>query len=113
MSKTRSNPNSDVLRRAYSAGFKDGQGRAERLIECAVTSNKALWEEVLRLDDESPGDDVSVKLSFIFVEYLIKLLRSSGNTRDANRLEHRLNQAKSSRRVLLRKLQRLSKDLEK
>ncbi|HUV64348.1 MAG TPA: hypothetical protein VMW24_10660 [Sedimentisphaerales bacterium] len=107
--KGRMHSGNTTIRRAYQAGWRDGQADAQKLLSCCVRANSELWESLLHLDEDSPAGGTGVTLPLGLAENLVKALRKPGaHRKHAQLLAGYVKRANQSARELVEKLEGLA-----
>ena len=63
------------VKAAYKLGLLEGENRLQTTINCIHKTNRALLNELLRLDKKKPLNDCSIKMSRDYAEKLIKTMK--------------------------------------
>ena len=75
------------VKAAYKLGLLEGENRLQTTINCIHKTNRALLNELLRLDKKKPLNDCSIKMSRDYVERLIKTMRKVNMPHRAQQLQ--------------------------
>jgi len=88
------------VRTAYKIGLLDGEDRLKKTINLIKTTNRVLFDELLRLDKIQPIDSSCVKLRRVYVESLIKTLRKKEIDWHAEKLQEHINSQLSPMKII-------------
>lgn len=82
----------------YKLGVMDGEDRLKRTIKLLKTTNRALWDELTRLDRAEPLASSGVTISFADMERIIEILKR-GKTRIALARKMKMMQRKAKKKA--------------